>query len=46
MVLRLLRRVVLWIVVTGFAWLFFSIVWPTRYRYDHVLTEHTTSRTW
>jgi len=42
MVLRLLRRVVLWIVVTGFSWLFFSIVWPTRYRYDHVLTEDET----
>lgn len=42
MALRVLRRVLLWIVVTGAAWLFASTVWPTRYRYDHVLVEEET----
>ena len=42
MVLRLLRRGVMWVVVTVATWLFLSTVWPTRYRYDHVLTEDET----
>jgi hypothetical protein len=37
---RIARRLLLWLVVLTIATAFVLYVWPTRYRYDHVVTEN------
>jgi hypothetical protein len=36
---RIARRLLAWLVVLALAYAFVVFVWPTRYRYDHVLTD-------
>jgi len=40
MLVRIARRILVWLVVLAFAWAIAVYVWPTRYRYDHVLTDN------
>jgi hypothetical protein len=35
---RIARRLVTWVVVLAIAYALVVYVWPTRYRYDHILT--------
>jgi len=37
---RIARRLLTWLVVLTLAWFFVLYVWPTRYRYTHVLTDN------
>ena len=36
---RIARQLFQWVVVLAIAAAFVVFVWPTRYRYDHVVTE-------
>ena len=37
---RIARRLLTWVVVLAIAWVFAVYVWPTRFRYDHVVTDN------
>jgi hypothetical protein len=37
---RIARRILVWLVVLALAWAVVVYVWPTRYRYNHVLTDN------
>jgi len=40
MLVRIARRILMWLVLLALALAFVAYVWPTRYRYDHVLTDN------
>jgi hypothetical protein len=40
MLQRIVRRILVWLVVLALAWAVVVYVWPTRYRYNHVLTDN------
>lgn len=42
MLIRVLRRVLLWLIALAAVWAVAVFVWPTRYRYDHVVTQGET----
>ena len=40
MMVRLLRRALTWLVALAFLYSFAAYVWPTRYRYDTIVTDN------